>query len=302
MAHEYQKLNNCGPASLSAVAGFFGLSITQFDAAAVVKGGPSDKNVSPDEMTAYLQSLGLEAVYRVNGSPDLLRQLIAHNVPVIAHQWLARPGDGVLVGHYRVIRGYDQATGVFIASDPYTGPEFSITPAQFEEWWRPFNRGYIPVYRTEQAEAVAAILGPDWPAEENQRRALAQAQREAETLADGYAFFNLGDDYLALNDPQAAATAYGQAFAFEFPEHFLWYQFGPLEAYNRAGNPQRALDLSAEMISQAGELEEARLQRGLAYLALNDPAAAQIEFEKALAANPRFAPAVTALEALAKSN
>ncbi|GAB4531504.1 MAG: hypothetical protein Kow0063_10840 [Anaerolineae bacterium] len=294
MNHEYQKLNNCGPVSLAAAASYFGGKITQFDAADMVKGSPKDPNVSPHEMVDYLRSLGLGAVYRVNGNQSLMQQLLANQVPVIVHQWLVRPHDGVLVGHYRVLRGYDQ--GNFIANDPYTGPQFTIPYAQFEEWWRPFNRGYIPVYRPEQEALVAAILGDDWDEETNHRRALAQAQTETQTLADGYAFFNLANQYLALGDTPAAVEAYEAAFAFEFPDHFLWYQFGPLEALNQVGYHQRVLDLTDQVIALAGELEEARLQRGLAYLGLGDPVAARSEFEKALAANPHFESARDALE------
>lgn len=298
MDHEYQKLNNCGPVSLAAAASFFGEGITQFDAAEAVKGGPEDKNVSPQEMVSYLHSLGLGAVYRVNGDEELMKQLLANDLPVIVHQWLARPQDGVLVGHYRVLRGYDTNRDLFIANDPYTGPQFSISRAQFDDWWRPFNRGYIPVYRPEQEALVAAILGDDWDEETNHRHALAQAQAETQTLGDGYAFFNLGDEYLALGDPAAAVAAYDKAFAFEFPDHFLWYQFGPLEALNQVGDYQRVLDTSEQVIAQAGELEEARLQRGLAYLGLGDPAAARAEIEKALAANPHYDKAIAALDRL----
>jgi hypothetical protein len=298
MNHEYQKLNNCGPVSLAAAASFFGVEITQFDAADVVKGSPEDKNVSPQEMVSYLHSLGLGAVYRVNGDEELMKRLLANDLPVIVHQWLARPQDGVLVGHYRVLRGYDTNRDLFIANDPYTGPQFSISYAQFDEWWRPFNRGYIPVYRPEQEALVAAILGDDWAEETNHRHALAQAQAETQTLGDGYAFFNLGDEYLALGDPAAAVVAYDKAFAFEFPDHFLWYQFGPLEALNQVGDHQRVLDMSEQVIAQAGELEEVRLQRGLAYLGLGDPAAARAEIEKALAANPHYDKAIAALDRL----
>jgi tetratricopeptide (TPR) repeat protein len=295
MNHEYQKLNNCGPVSLAAAASFFGAGITQFDAAEAVKGGPEDKNVSPQEMVSYLHSLGLGAVYRVNGDEELMKRLLANDLPVIVHQWLARPQDGVLVGHYRVLRGYDTNRDLFIANDPYTGPQFSISYAQFDEWWRPFNRGYIPVYRPEQEALVAAILGDDWDEETNHRHALAQAQAETQTLGDGYAFFNLGDEYLALGNPAAAVAAYDKAFAFEFPDHFLWYQFGPLEALNQVGDYQRVLDMAEQVIAQAGELEEARLERGLAYLGLGDPIAARAEIEKALAANPHYDKAIAAL-------
>jgi tetratricopeptide (TPR) repeat protein len=298
MIHEYQKLNNCGPVSLAAAASYFGAQITQFDAADVVKGSPEDRNVSPPEMVAYLRSLGLGAVYRVNGDEALMRRLLANGFPVIVHQWLVRPHDGELVGHYRVLRGYDVNQGLFVANDPYTGPRFTITHAQLEEWWRPFNRGYIPVYRPEQEALVAEILGDDWDEEANHRRALAQAQQEAQTLADGYAFFNMADEHLALGDVEAAVAAYNQAFTFEFPGHFLWYQFGPLEAYNQVGEHQRVLDMTEQVIAHAGELEEARLQRGLAYLGLGDASAARVEIEKALAANARYQRAAEALKML----
>jgi tetratricopeptide (TPR) repeat protein len=300
MSHEYQKLNNCGPVSLAMAADYYGLSITQFDAADVVKGSPQDRNVSPEEMVDYLHSLGLGAVFRVDGSRDLMRRLLAAGFPVIVHQWLVRPQDGVLVGHYRVLRGYDAGRSLFIANDPYTGPNFTIPYDQFEEWWRPFNRGYIPVYRPEQEVLVAALLGDDWDVPSNWRHALAGAQAEVQSIADGYAFFNLGDDYLALDDPAQAVQAYDRALAFELPDHFLWYQFGPLEAFNRTGDYQRVLDITKGVLAKAGELEEARLQRGMAYLALGDPAAARTEAEKALAANPRYKRAEAFLESIPK--
>jgi tetratricopeptide (TPR) repeat protein len=298
MGHEYQKLNNCGPVSLAASASFFGIQITQFDAADAVKGNPEDRNVSPEEMVDYLHSLGLGAVYRVNGSHELMQRLLARQIPVIVHQWLVRPADGVLVGHYRVLRGYDAEAGHFVANDPYTGPQYAISQAEFEDWWRPFNRGYIPVYRLEQEAEVAGVLGEDWDEGANQRRALAQAEAEIASLGDGYAFFNLAEAYLALGQPAEAVAAYERAFTFEFPDHFLWYQFGPLRAFNAVDAHQRVLDLSEPVLRQAGELEEARLQRGLAYLGLGDPGAARAEFEKALAVHPRFESARAALESL----
>lgn len=298
MYHDYQKMNNCGPVALAAAASFFGVEITQFDAADVVKGNPDDRNVSPQEMVDYLHSLGLEAVYRVNGNEELMKRLLANDLPVIVHQWLVRPHDGVLVGHYRVLRGYDAERGLFITNDPYTGSQFIISYAQFDDWWRPFSRDYIPVYRPEQEALVAAILGDDWDKEANHRRALVQAQAETQTFADGYAFFNLGDEYLALGDLEGAVAAYDKALTFELPDHFLWYQFGPLEAFNQVGAHQRVLDMTGPVIAHAGELEEARLQRGLAYLGLGDPVAARAEIEKALAANAHFERAIVALDML----
>lgn len=298
MSHDWQKLNNCGPVSLAIAASFYQINITQFDAAAVVKGSELDRNVSPDEMVAYLRSIGLDGVDRINGSRALMINLLANNIPVIVHQWLVRPDDGELVGHYRVLKGYDETRGIFITQDPYRGPDVTFTWQEFENLWRPFDHGYIPVYRPDQALTVQAILGSDWDTQAMYDRALADALADAETASDGYGWFNAGNAYYALGRYEEAADAYERAFTYRFPDLFLWYQFSPLYTFIEVGQYQRVLDLTADVLAHAGELEEARYARGLAYQGLGDLNAARAEFEKAIAANPRFQRAVEALAAL----
>ena len=88
------------------------------------------------------------------------------------------------------------------------------------------------------------------------------------------------------------------SLGFAFPEHFLWYRFGPLESFNQVGRYQQVLNMTATLLADAGELEEARLQRGLAYLGPGNPSAARAEIEKALQANPRYERARAALEGI----
>jgi hypothetical protein len=45
---------------------------------------------------------------RLNGDTAVLVALLSNGIPVIVRQWPERPHDGVLVGHYRVVRSYDQ--------------------------------------------------------------------------------------------------------------------------------------------------------------------------------------------------
>jgi tetratricopeptide (TPR) repeat protein len=298
MAHEYQKLNNCGPVALAIALSYYGVERTQFDIAPLVKGHDKDKNVSPEEMVAYLTDVGLRGKARLNGDTAVLMALVSNGVPVIVGQWLERPHDGVLVGHYRVVRGYDQGTEVIIVNDPYTGPEVRFSHALFDERWRPFNRCYIPVYRPEQEELVRAILGADWEDEAMYQRALAAARRETEEIGDNYAWFNLGDDYLAVGKYVGAADAYGRALEMGFPSHFLWYHYGPLEAYNVLGEYQKVLSLSEEVLAQAPDIEEIRYQRGLAYLGLGEVEKAKTEFELALQYNPHYTVAIQALVSL----
>jgi tetratricopeptide (TPR) repeat protein len=298
MTHEYQKLNNCGPVALAIALSYYGVERTQFDIAPLVKGYEKDRNVSPEEMVAYLTKVGLQGRARLNGDPAVLMSLVSNGIPVIVGQWLERPHDGVLVGHYRVVRGYDRRAEVIIVNDPYTGPEVRFSYALFDERWRPFNRCYIPVYLPEQEALVRTILGADWEDQAMYQRALASAQREAEEIGDNYAWFNLGDDYLAMGAYEKAADAYGRALEMGFPSHFLWYHYGPLEAHNALGEYQKVVSLSEEVLAQAPDVEEIRYQRGLAYLGLGEVEKAITEFELAVRYNANYTMAIQALAGL----
>ena len=84
----------------------------------------------------------------------------------------------------------------------------------------------------------------------------------------------------------------------DFPSHFLWYHYGPLEAYNALGEYQKVLSLSEEVLAQAPDVEEIRYQRGLAYLGLKEVEKAKTEFELAVQYNPNYTMAIQALASL----
>lgn len=221
---------------------------------------------------------------------------MAQDIPVIVEQWLAKRGSGELVGHYRVVRGYDQRRQLFTTNDSFNGPNFVIPYAQFDEWWRPFNRTYIVAYRPEQEALVKQVLGSDWELTQNWQEARIVAQAETESIADGYSYFNLGTSATALADYDSARQAYDNALTFSFPEHFLWYQFGPYEAYYRTEAYDKVLDMTQDLIAKAGDTEEAHYYRGLVFEAQGKPEHARTAFEQAISANPRYAPAQAKLQ------
>ena len=97
---------------------FFGSRATQADIAAALRPFQDDKNVNPEELAAYARSQGLHALARVNGSPEVLRQLISAGVPVLIEAWYEpKPNDGM--GHYRLLVGFDDGTQEWIAYDSY---------------------------------------------------------------------------------------------------------------------------------------------------------------------------------------
>lgn len=295
MLHDWQKLNNCAPTTVAMALSYYDVLVTQFDAAPVLKGGPNDKNVSPTEMVPYLHDQGFGARLAVNGDIETLEQLINHGIPVIVEQWLDRPGEP-LTGHYRLVRGFDQTAAEIIVNDSYSGPKLHFSYAEFDRLWRAFNRVYIPVYLPDQETTVRAILGPDWDTASMYRRAAERASAEIEADADVYAWFNLGTSLLQLGEYDAAATAYDQAISIGLPSRMLWYQFGPLEAYNQTGRYEDVLEVSAPLTGLA--LEELHYQRGVAFEGLGQRNMAVAEYQRAADLNPNLGKAAESVARL----
>lgn len=294
--HQWQTWNNCGPATITTNMSFFGRTETQADAAQFLKPNKDDKNVSPHELAAYARTTGLEAIVRQGGSIDRLKTLLSHNLPVLAETWLVHDGDGL--GHYRLITGYDDATGQFNTFDSLNGPNYQVSYDQFEADWRVFNHLYLVVYPADQTEVVRAISGDEWDDPALYERMLAQAQAEAAANPnDAIAYFNQGDALTRLERYQEAVVAFDQARELGLHWRRLWYQFTPFEAYYAAGRYQDVLDLTAATLKGTGGLEEAYFYRGLALQATGQPGAKE-DFEAALAYNPLFTPAQQALDSL----
>ncbi len=294
MSHEWQRMNNCAPATLAMALRFYGEGLTQFDLAPALKGGEQDKNVSPEEIAAHLRELGYGGRVQVNGDLETLQRLIAHGIPVIVEQWLERPDDE-LTGHYRLVRGYDRAAGTIIVNDSYNGPRRSFSLAEFDRLWRAFHRVYIPVYRPEDEPTVRRIIGDAWDEQVMYRQAVETAQREVDAVGDLYAWFNLGDSLLGLGQAEEAVVAFERAMALGLPPRLLWYRFGPFVAYNRAGQYQKTLDLAAPLLAKVPMLEELQYQRGIALERLGRREEAIAAYGLALQYNPRLEEARRAL-------
>jgi tetratricopeptide (TPR) repeat protein len=291
--HQYQTLNNCGPATAAMVAEFFGHRVSQEAARQALRpGGYDDKNVRPEELASYLAGFGLEARVRTAGSIDRLRVLLANGIPVIVDQVLTSEASHNDVGHFAFVRGYDDAAGVLVTQDPYYGPARRLSYAEFDRLWRAFNRRYIPVYQPQDALLVQAILGEDWDELANWARAQHLVEEEINRAPhDPYAWFNLGDSHLGQGDAGTASHAYERALALGLPGKQLWYQVGPIAAHNRTGNYRRALELAQRALATEATLTEVHYERGVALLGLGQRGAALEAFRQAARYGPTYAPA-----------
>jgi hypothetical protein len=293
---EYQLWNNCGPATLSMNLGFHGWPGSQVDAAKFLKPDQEDKNVSPDQMAEFARSAGFNVFHRVNGTPDLVKELLRAGAPVLIEKGFEPEEDLGWMGHYELIVGFNDLQQEFIAMDSYLGPYQSVPYDQFDQYWRQFNRTYLVIFPHDKAEQITAIVGHQLDDAAMWAGSLAAAQQEAAANpSDPFAWFNLGTSYVALQDWPNAAAAYDQARQLGLPWRMTWYQFGWFDAYLRTGRYDDVLALADATIKVTPNIEEMFYYKGLALKALGSFEAARSQLELALKYNPNFEPAKQAL-------
>jgi tetratricopeptide (TPR) repeat protein len=310
--HEYQKFNNCGPANLSMALSFWGWEGNQNITGSYLRFSEFDKNVMPGEMLAFVEdTTELEALIRVGGDLQLIKNLIAAGFPVVIEKGYDPPDDDWM-GHYLTLNGYDDSQEKFTAQDSLIMPDYPLPYDVVEQRWRDFNNVYLVIYPKERRDQLSAILGPQLDQNANFESAVQKARQEIEQLTGRelyFAWFNLGSNLLALEDFSGAAAAYDQAFAVylyptipenERPWRVMWYQDGPYEAYYHMQRYQDVINLANNTFFALGEytLEESFYWRGMAKLALDDFNGAVFDLKKTLELNPRYTPAQIALEEL----
>lgn len=304
VTHEYQKMNNCGPATLSMALSYWGWAGDQSITRGWIRVHPDDRNVMPDEMVSAVQNhTNLDALMRWGGDGEIIKRFIAAGFPVVIERDMGdvRPNED-WTGHYGVITGYDDARGRFVLQDSYVSSDYPLVYEDFYRYWRAFNHVFVVIYPPERESEVLAILGPQADEAYNLQYA-AEKAGAAITELEGrdlfFAWFNLGTSLVNMGDYVGAAQAFDHAYEVVYPTipsparpwRMTWYQTGPYQAYYHTGRYQDVIDLATFTIVNTGveEIEETWLWRGRARLALGEQAAAIDDFRTALKYRPGWA-------------
>lgn len=337
--YEAQRWNNCGPATLTMALSYFGYSDNQVRAQTFLKPNIEDKNVSPWQMTSFVNTqvpeIPVFAVQRYGGDLDMLRTLLANDFPVMIEAGYDPPylNQGWM-GHYLLMIGYNDNTETFTTHDSFEGPNTSYSYDHVETFWQHFNYTYIVLYETAREDQLMTLLGDHAEPRTNHILAINRAVSEAEAnLDDAFAWFNIGTSYVnlakldreegdeaaALQNFTNAATAFDQARnTGNLPWRMLWYQFGPYEAYyeiaQASSDPDVATFRYNEIIQLANQtiqscqnpdgvcyVEETYYYAGLARAAMGDTDRALANFGTALQVNSNFSPAIQARDELTTS-
>ena len=311
-----QSFNNCGPANLTQVLNWYGDETTQAEAASYLKPNPEDRNVSPWQLSDYVNSFTeLSSTVHSGGDLEMLKRLVASGFPVVVEKGY-EPNTSASAGwfgHYLTVFGYDETEEVFYSMDSYLKVDEQRGRADsFEEleyYWQHFNYNFYVVYEPEQEQEVFAILGPDLldPLTMWEKSALrTQSEIEADP-ENAFAWFNLGTSLTRMGELtgnaefyENGASAFDQAFAIGLPPRTLWYEFRPYLAYMKVGRYEDMVKLADTILaSQGGQnVEETFLYKGHALVFLGDVRGAVAAYERALQLNENFYPAEIALQSL----
>jgi len=311
--HEYQKMNNCGPATLSMALSYWGWDGTQDATRPWIRAHPDDRNVMPYEMVNAVKAhTELNALMRWGGDAEMIKKFIAAGFPVIIERDMGdvRP-NADWTGHYGVISSYDDGRERFILQDSYISSDYPLGYEDLNRFWRAFNHVYVVIYPPDREAEVLAILGPHADEAYNLQHAAEKAQL-AIPLLEGrdlfFAYFNYGTSLVNQGDYFGAAQAYDYAYSDIYPTipsearpwRMLWYQTGPYFAYYYTGRYQDVVNLADLTLETTGvrEIEETWVWRGRARLALGDVDGAVDDFREALKYHPGWPVAETELRNL----
>ena len=300
-----QTFNNCGPAALTMDLSFYGVSSTQQQIADDVRpdnnltGTDDEKSTSPEALAAEAETFGLTAYYRPNGTIDLLKQFIAAGIPVVTRALLNTTED---YAHYRVMKGYDDTTGILTEEDGFTGPNVQISYSDFLTLWKQFNYEYIVLATPSQQNTVESILGKENDPSVAWADAVSTAQQAlGQNPNDTAAEFDLSVALYHTGDYQQSVAAYEQV-APSLSERALWYQIEPIESYYEIGDYSEVFSLSNGILNDGNPaFPELYLLQGESYLKQGNTAAAKTAFEQALFYNKNLASAQQALASLGGS-
>ncbi|MBI2019881.1 C39 family peptidase, partial [Candidatus Daviesbacteria bacterium] len=162
--HIFQTFNNCGPAALSMALSYFGINVSQKQLGQDLRpyqisgGDNDDKSVTLEELAEKSKEYELIPYHRPNGNIELIKLFIIYDIPVIART-LTKPHEDI--GHYRIVKGYDDNRGQIIQDDSLQNKNLWFNYDDFNTLWEKFNFEYLVLVPEDKKEIAEAILGQD---------------------------------------------------------------------------------------------------------------------------------------------
>ena len=290
--HIFQTFNNCGPAALSMALSYFGINESQQTLGQALRpyqnpqGDNDDKSVTLDELGQKSKEYGLIPYHRPNGNIELIKLFITYDIPVIARTLTKVNED---IGHYRVIKGYDDLENELIQDDSLQGKNLRYSFELFNKLWENFNFEYLVFVPQEKKDIAEIILGENKDTKIAWENALLNAQKQLEINPNNiYARFNLSIAAYYVGDFQKSVGEF-EKVEDKLPFRTLWYQIEPILAYQKLKNYNRVFELTDKILNNHNRAFSELYQiRGEIYQEQGKETQAQEEFAKAIFYNKNF--------------
>jgi predicted double-glycine peptidase len=267
--HIFQSFNNCGPASLSMALRFYGIEVSQEELGnelrpfQVAGGNNDDKSVTLEELAKKVEEYGFIPYHRPMGNPEIVKNMIAAGIPIIARTWLKPDED---IGHYRVVKGYDENNRTYIQDDSLQNKNLTFSYEEFDRIWKKFNYEYLILVPPEKQELVKRVLGENTDKKAAWEKAVdSSLQKLEENPNDVNTRFNLSVAYYNIDEFQKSVKEFekvenGLSF------RTLWYQIEPIKAYYKLGNYDRVFEITDRILNnQNRAFSELYIIRGKIY-------------------------------------
>jgi tetratricopeptide (TPR) repeat protein len=300
--HIFQSFNNCGPAALSMALSHYGINKSQEELGQTLRpwqnpeGINDDKSVTLEELAEESKKYGLIPYHRPNGDIEKIKLFITYDIPVIARTWLTAQEN---IGHYRVVKGYNEETEELIQDDSLQNKNLWYSYEDFDDLWNKFNFEYLVLVSKDKQQIAEAILKADLDRKKAWQKAVERSQKILnENPTDTTARFNLSVAYFNVGDYQKSVEEYEKVES-RLSFRTLWYQIEPIQAYYELGNYEKVFSITDSILNyQNRAYEQAYLLRGKSYQKMGQNDLARQEFEKAIFYNPNFKEAKEALNTI----
>jgi tetratricopeptide (TPR) repeat protein len=298
----FETWNNCGPASLSMALSYFGIHESQAALGQELRpyqnpyGDNDDKDVTMEALANEARKFGLLAYHRPNGNIQILKRFIAAGMPVIAETVLTKDDD---IGHYRVVKGYDDSTSIVVQDDSMQGHNVPFSYADFDYMWKKYNYEYLVLVPSSKRSLAEAILGMDL----NVQTAWQETVRMDQAMltrnpSDTDSRFNLSVALYYTGQYQESVNEY-ENVQNQLPFRTLWYQIEPIEAYYALGDYQQVFTLTDAILNNGNRaFSQLYILRGKIDLKQGNVQAAKAEFAKAVFYNKNLKEAQDALNSV----
>jgi tetratricopeptide (TPR) repeat protein len=259
-------------------------------------GNNDDKSVTMDELARKAKDYQLIPYHRPNGSIDLVKKMIFLNIPIITRTLLEEKND---IGHYRLIKGYDDQTRELIQDDSLQGHNLRYSYDLFTLLWKKFNYEYLILVPLDKDPLVRAILHDDTDESSSWKKAVTRTEQElSKNPNDIFNTFNLSVALYHTGDYQKSASTF-ETVENQLPFRMLWYQIEPILTYVALGNNQKVLSMTDAIFeNQNRAFSELYIIRGELYKKQGDLVSAKKEFEKAVYYNKNLFAAQEALKSV----